>query len=280
VEKESKIKKENKTSFMKNVLMLMVAQIAIKLLGFVYRLVIINVEGFGDIGNGYYNAGYQIYALLLTISSVGIPIVISKLVSERVSIGDYKGAHRIFTISLKLFTGLGVVFSFILFLGAEQIATHVLNISDVSNVLKVLAPAIMLVAASSVLRGYFAGLGSMKAASITQTLEQFLKCVLTVVFIYSLIGHDPSIMAAGGNLATTLAIVLSFMYLCIFYGKRRKDILDECKNQTIEMEDKTTKNLIKIILAISIPMTLGSLMSVINSAIDTITISQRSSNSI
>ena len=66
---EDKIKEEKSTSFMKNVAMLMIAQIIIKILGFVYRLVIINVEGFGDVGNGYYDAGYTVYSLLLTISS-------------------------------------------------------------------------------------------------------------------------------------------------------------------------------------------------------------------
>ena len=70
------VKKKKQTSFMKNVLMLMVAQVAIKILGFLYRLVIINIEGFGDTGNGYYSTGYQIYSLLLTLSSVGITTVI------------------------------------------------------------------------------------------------------------------------------------------------------------------------------------------------------------
>ena len=87
-------KQKRQVSFMKNVLMLMVAQVAIKILGFVYRLVIINIDGFGDTGNGYYSTGYQIYSLLLTLSSVGIPTVISKLVSERVAIGDHKVSSK------------------------------------------------------------------------------------------------------------------------------------------------------------------------------------------
>lgn len=102
-------KKKRQVSFMKNVLMLMVAQVAIKVLGFLYRLVIINIEGFGDLGNGYYSTGYQIYSLLLTLSSVGIPTVISKLVSERVAIGDHRGAHKIFKIALRTFTAIGIV---------------------------------------------------------------------------------------------------------------------------------------------------------------------------
>ena len=273
MEAQEKIKREKGTSFMKNVAMLMIAQILIKVLGFVYRLVIINVKGFGDIGNGYYDAGYTVYSLLLTLSSVGIPTVISKLVSERVAIGDHKGANRIFKTSLKIFTTIGAFFSIALFFGADIIARKILNVPDVKYVLMVLAPAIMFVSSSSVIRGYFAGLGSQKATSVSQTLEQFFNCVLTITFVYALVGKDPAIMAAGGNVSTTLAIIISFIYLYVFYKRRKKGIIMECENQTVPQENKTAGNLIKTIFAISIPMTIGSLISVINNMIDTVTIS-------
>jgi stage V sporulation protein B len=86
LEAEESIKKDKMPSFMKNVLMLMIAQVAVKLLGFIYRIIIMKADGFGDVGNGYYNAGYQIYSLLLTISSIGIPSAIAKLVSERIAV--------------------------------------------------------------------------------------------------------------------------------------------------------------------------------------------------
>ena len=85
--KERNLKK-TANSFMKNVLTLIFAEVLVKVLGLIYKLVITNIEGFGDVGVGYYSAGYQIYALLLTLSSVGIPSVISKLVSERLAIDD------------------------------------------------------------------------------------------------------------------------------------------------------------------------------------------------
>ena len=81
---EKKISKAE--GFMKSVLVLMISQIAIKLLGFVYRVYLTNRQGFGDEGNAIYSGGYQIYALLLTISSIGVPNAISKLVSEKVAI--------------------------------------------------------------------------------------------------------------------------------------------------------------------------------------------------
>ena len=267
-------KKKRQVSFMKNVLMLMIAQVFIKVLGFAYKLVIINIDGFGDIGNGYYATGYQIYSLLLTLSSVGIPTVISKLVSERVAIGDHKGAHRIFRAALKTFTCIGIVLSLGLFFGAEVIAKNIINVEGVKYTLMVLAPAIMFVPAGAVLRGYFAGLGTMKPTSVTQTLEQLLNCLLSITFVYACIGQDTAIMAAAGNLSSTVAIIIAFIYIGIFYLRQRKDILEECNNQTTATEEKTTRQILKIIFAISIPMTIGSLVAELNGTIDTITVSR------
>ncbi len=85
--REKTEKKTNKAEgFMKSVLILMLSQVFIKLLGFVYRVYLTNREGFGDEGNAIYGGGYYIYALLLTISSIGVPNAISKLVSEKVAL--------------------------------------------------------------------------------------------------------------------------------------------------------------------------------------------------
>ena len=130
-------------------MILICSQLLIKVLGLIYKLVITNIEGFGDTGLGYYSAGYQIYALLLTLSSIGIPSVISKLVSERLAIGDTKGAQRIFRVAFKFFTTIGLVLSIGLFFGADFIATNILNVPDVAYVMKVLSPAILFVAMSA-----------------------------------------------------------------------------------------------------------------------------------
>ena len=116
---------------------------------------------------------------------------------------------------MRLFAGIGLFFSITLFLGADLIATKVLNVPDVSYVLRVLAPAIVFVAASSVLRGYFNAQSDMKPASISYTLEQFLNCILSITFVYALIGKDAYIMAAGGNISTTISVILTFIYIIL-----------------------------------------------------------------
>ena len=90
--KKRKIQKE---SFMKGVFILMISQILVKILGVIYKLYLTNREGFGDKGNAIYSSGFQIYALFLTISSIGVPNAVAKLVSEKVAIKDYKAAHHI-----------------------------------------------------------------------------------------------------------------------------------------------------------------------------------------
>lgn len=269
----SKLKKENKTSFLKNVAMLMFSQVVVKLLGLVYRVVIVDAEGFGNAGNGYYATGYQIYMVLLAIASIGIPNVISKLVSERVADGDYRGAHRVFKIALRMFAGLGFVLSLFLFLSAGFISTVLLRASGVKYTLMVLAPAITLVACSAVLRGYFAGLGSMKATSNSLIVEQFFNCILSIGFVYACVGQDTAIMAAAGNLSTTCACAVAFFYLVFFYRRRRVEIMGELNSQTVPAENKKSGELVKTILAISVPITLSSLITTANSTIDIFTVS-------
>ena len=88
-----------KESFFKSVFYLLLSQMFIKVIGLVYKIYLTNKEGFGDSGNAVYGSGFQIYALLLTFSSTGVPNAISKLVAERLAVGDNKGAHNIFKIS-------------------------------------------------------------------------------------------------------------------------------------------------------------------------------------
>jgi len=270
LEEQKQNLKKTANSFMKNVAILICSQVLIKILGLIYKLVITNVEGFGNEGVGYYSAGYQIYALLLTLSSIGIPSVISKLVSERLAIDDKAGAQRIFKIALRFFAIIGLIFSFALYFGADLIATNILNVPDTAYVMRVLAPAIVFVSISAVLRGYFAGQQNMKATSVSQTLEQFLNCVLSITFVYACIGKDAYIMAAAGNLSTTMAIIITFVYLIDFYRKNK--IVPE-EGQRSPERRKTDKELLKTILAISIPITLSSIISVISSVIDTATVS-------
>lgn len=270
----SKLKKENRVSFLQNVLMLMFSQVVIKLLGLVYRVVIVDVEGFGNTGNGYYSTGYQIYMILLALSSMGIPNVVSKLVSERIAKKDFIAANRVFKFCFVIFGALGILFALFLFFGAEFIANSLLKADGVKYTLMALSPALIVVPPTAVMRGYFTGLGSLKATSTTLVIEQFFNCVLSIGFVYACVGKDTAIMAAAGNLSTSCACILAFLYLVFFFLRRKGEIKEECLAQEVKTEVKTRKDMVKTILAISIPISFSSLISVLGSAIDTVTVSR------
>lgn len=269
--KEKTFKKE---SFMQAVLSLMLSQVLIKLLGLVYKLYLTNKEGFGDEGNAIYSSGFQIYALLLTLSSIGVPNAIAKLVSERLAVGDSKGAHRIFKIAFATFAVIGGIGTLILFLGANYISNVLLQIPEAEYTLVALSPSIFFVSISSVIRGYFNGRQNMKATANSQTLEQIFKTTLTIgivalIAIWS--GSNTVIMAAGANLATTLSTFLSFSYLYLYYKARKNEIAQDIKAGT-NYKQYSIKTIIKRILSVSIPISLSSLMSAINKNIDAVTV--------
>lgn len=216
-----------KETFMQGVITLIFSQVLIKLLGLIYNLYLTNREGFGDKGNGIVAASYQIYALLLTISSIGVPNAISKLVSERIAMGDHKGAYRIFKIAFATFAMIGLVGSLLLFLGAHTIATYWLQIPEAEMTLVALSPAIFFVAISSVMRGYFNARQNIKATARSQTIEQIFKTALTIILVELvaiLSNVSTEWMAGGATLATTLATFAGFrIFIFILSNKKKRN---------------------------------------------------------
>ena len=249
----------------------MIAQIIIKILGFVYRIVLTNIEGFSDLGNSYYGSGYSVYAFILAIATMGIPNTISKLVSEKIAIGDKRGAHRIFKTAMLLFTFIGIIFSLGLFLGSEYISTDILNNPGVKYTLMALSPAIIFVAMTSVIRGYFVGQSNMSQYSKAQIIEQAVNSIFSIIFVVMLIGNTPEIMAAGSTLATSLATMTSFVYLCKYYNKNKKELWgDIAVSKRFAIESK--KNIVKKLIKYVIPISFGSVIVTLSSLIDTITV--------
>lgn len=282
--------KNKKQTFMAGVMTIMIAQIIIKVLGLIYRLVITNVPYFGDEGNGLYGAGFQIYMLLLSIATTGVPGAIAKLVSERIAVGKNKEAHNIFKIAFVLFAIIGLIGTSILYLGAGVIASEYIGNPAVEGVLKALAPSIVFVAVSAVIRGYFNGMYNMKATSNSQMLEQLFKSLLTIAFvmgIYWVFVTQPvnlanvfsvtedtvtEIMAIVANLASTIATAIGFLYLFVFYRIRRKEIWKNIRESKALYHPQSIKKTCKTILALSIPMSLASIVSAINRNVDTFTV--------
>lgn len=263
-----------KGTFMGNVLIIMFSQVLIRLLGLVYRIYLTNRPGFGDTGNALYSAGYQIYSLLLLLSSIGIPSAVAKLVSEKVTLGDYRGAHKIFRISLSVVSTAGLVGSLILGLGSGFIANVVLGIPDTQMTIVAIAPSIFFVAMSSVIRGYFNGRNTMKPTANSQSLEQILKTIFTIVFVEiaaAVTSTNTVAMAISANLATTFSVISSFVYILLYFRHRSKFINQELRSQT-EYKPEHKKKVLRKVLSVAIPMSLTSIIISINKTIDAITV--------
>ncbi len=271
-------KKFKSEGFMQGVIALMFSQVLIKILGLVYKMYLTNRPGFGDEGNAIYSAGYYIYALLLTISSVGVPNAISKLVSERVALDDYKGANRIFRVGFCTFAVVGLVGTIILLLGAHYIANVMIQIPEAEMTLVALSPSIFFVAIASVIRGYFNGTQKMSATAKSQTLEQVFKSLLTIIVVEIVAiftKTNTAAMAAGANLATTLSVILSFAYL-ISYLRRQKKYREKMNIpppvQKVKYKRESIKTIVKRIIYVSIPMSLSAILSSINRNVDSMTV--------
>lgn len=161
-----------------------------------------------------------------------------------------------------------------LFLGAHFIANTMLSMPEAELTLVALSPSIFFVSIISVFRGYFNGRQDMKATANSQTLEQLFKTIFTIVIvefvaIYSKV--NTSLMAAGANLATTIATIGSFIYLYLFYKVRRKDLAKEIVSSK-SYETKGIIKTVKNVLGVSIPMSLSSILTSVNINIDAITV--------
>ena len=162
----------------------------------------------------------------------------------------------------------------LLFFGAHVIAYSWTQIPESELTLVALAPAIFFVSISSVFRGYFNGRRTLKITARAQTIEQVFKTVLTIGIV-EIVAYATStsteMMAAGANVATTLATFSSFAYLFMYYRLKRKEIGNEIQSST-NYKYENVKTIVKNILMVSIPLTLSSIMTSFNKNIDSFTV--------
>jgi len=273
VEVEGKVKKKEHT-FMNSVMILMISQFMIKISGLIYKIYLTNKNGFGDTGNAIYSAGFQVYTLLLAISSIGVPNTISQLISGKVAVGDNKGAHRVFKVAISIFGIVGFSCSCILFFFADTLANEFLGIPEAKMTIMALAPSIFVVSISAVLRGYFNGREKISVTANSQTIEQILKTVLTVIVveIFSMLSKNDTVtMVAAAAIATTIATFFSLIYLYIFYVRNKKEIWKDVLLSTSENKE-SIKSIVNAIFALSLPISFTALLSATTRTIDAFTV--------
>ena len=159
------------------------ASIVSRIIGLLYRLPMTDI--IGDTGNNYYSCAFEIYNIMLIISSYSLPLAVSKLVSARVAKGEYTASYQIFKGALAFAAISGTLVALIVFFGAEFF-TNLLQTPLSIYALQILAPVLIVVALLGVLRGFFQGMGNMVPTAISQIFEQIVNAVISVFAAFEL----------------------------------------------------------------------------------------------
>lgn len=204
-----------------------IAGILVRIIGLIYRIPLNNI--LGEAGIGYYSTVYDIYSFLLLISSLSLPLAVSKLVSARVGKGEHKNALKIFGGALLFATVTGLIVALVAFFGAGFLA-QLYKIPSATLAIKVLAPTLVMVSMVGVIRGYFQGLGSMIPTAISQIIEQIANAIVSIVAAKQLyllgtkidLANGTTDLAtvysvAGGTLGTCLGAAAALAFLAFTY---------------------------------------------------------------
>lgn len=215
-------KKSSGDEFLKQGSILAMASILVRIIGMVYRIPMANI--IGDDGNGIYSAAFEVYNILLIISSYGMPMAVSKMVSAKCAQKQYKGAFQVFRCSILFALLSGGFMAVFVFFGAGWIErTFFSKFHGISIPLRVLSPTIFIVAVMGVFRGLFQGRNTMMPTAVSQILEQIVNAVISIVAAYYLMmDHSASKNlsawgAAGGTMGTCFGALAAFVILFLIY---------------------------------------------------------------
>lgn len=273
-------KAKNRSNFIMQGSILAAASILSRLIGMLYRLPVTNI--ITDHGNDYYSAAYEIYNIILLISSYSLPLAVSKLISAKAALGQYRNARRIFQGALYMALAVGLLGSIVTYLGAGFFTGKLLNTPESELSLKILALAVFFLAVMGVLRGFFQGMGSMMPTAVSQIIEQVFNAVVSIaaagiLFEYGLSldqkagiadgRSGPIYGAAGSTLGTSMGamagllflIVVMLMYRRVFRRQIRRDRTDSVESYG---------TILKLLVLTIVPVILSTAVYNISSILD------------
>ena len=264
-------KNEKNKSFVGGAIILGIAGILIKVLGAAFRIPLANI--IGDSGMGYYQTAYPIYNLFLVIATAGIPTAISRMVSERVALDKHWEAHRVFTTSLKLLFGIGIVLSCSMFFGSQFIANLVKE-PDAVWCMRATAPALLFCPLMASFRGYFQGRQNMNPTAVSQVVEQIFRVAIGLALAIFLVPKGLNIAAAGANFGASAGGVFGCIGILLIYLKKKPQIDGELASVP-KTNEQGAGEILKDILIIAIPITIGAAVMPIINTIDTVIVKTR-----
>ena len=236
--------------------------LVVKVIGLFYKIPLVNI--IGSEGSADFNNAYNIYSVLLTISTAGLPVAVSKMVSEANALGRQNQVHKVFRLSLAAFLTLGVVSFLIMYFGSEQLA-GMMHDSLAAAGIRALAPAVICVGCLSAFRGYAQGHGNMTPTAVSQILEALCKLVIGLGLAYWLVraGQPSHVAPAGAITGVTVGTILALAYMIFnFVSTRMREEKD-----TQDAPD-SARRILSTLMKIAIPITISSSMVGIVTVID------------
>lgn len=252
-------------SFVAGVAVLAAAGIICKVIGVLFRVWATNI--IGEAGMEYYEVVFPFYSFLLILSSSGIPTAISKMVAERVAVGDWAAGRKVFRRSLLALTIIGLASTAVMFFAAELITVNIVGLEAKSSVIfKALSPALFFVSVLCAYRGYLQGLQRMTGTGVSQIAEQVFKCIfgLSLAAYFMQSTGNPIYGACGALLGIAISEALALGIMILFRFKHRRD----CMPLDSDRKPRTNEGVILRMLAIAVPITLGASILPVTSIID------------
>ena len=242
---------QKQQNFLQGTALLAMATAIVKVIGALYKIPLNAI--IGEQGFGYFNTAYEIYNVLLMISTAGLPVAMSRMISQASSLGHYNQVRRIYHTAKGIFLGLGITGSLLMTVFCRQLAQFQ-NQPDAWAAIGFLGPCVLLICIMSTFRGFFQGQSNMLPTSISQVLEAVIKLIVGMVAATALLKITQSVpLAAGGAiLGVTVSCLVSSLYLLGVFRKSFRE-LPQCSDQPRSYGD-TAKGL----MLIAIPITLGS----------------------
>ena len=248
-------KTDNSSSLVKNASILMIATIVSRVIGLLYRRPLGQV--LGAVGLGYYGLASNLYTILLLISSYSIPMAVSKNVSERIALRQYKNAEKIFRAAMLYAVVVGGVTALVTWFGGRYLLPP--NQPNAVPALRMLAPTIFFSAILGVFRGYFQAYRTMTPTSISQILEQIVNAIVSVFGAWMLIrtfapegGTSAAVYGSvGGTMGTGAGVLTGLLFMLFVYGINRKWFRTRQEKDTGAVQETYSGILKKLVLMIT-----------------------------
>lgn len=212
--------KNKKQTFLEGTLVLIFSGIIIKILGFANKMILVRI--IGEEGVGIYAMAYPTLLLVVTLTQLGLPVAISKLVAEADALGDRRKIKRILVVSFATTGILSLIFTVSLIILGPWLGRHVFTDPRTVYPLMAIAPIVPIVAIASVLRGYFQGLSNMRPYAYSQIIEQTVRISLVIVLAGALLPYGIEYGACGAMIAGVIGEGISLCYMFFMFKLKKR----------------------------------------------------------